>query len=78
MHTGGDIDEDTHWEALRGVFADKGYTLWEREATYHFCTPDATFDVAQNGYAYATSYRGLNENAGGMVKLYTFQLQVRV
>ncbi len=76
VHAGGDSDEHTQWEALRGVFADHGYTLWETSSTFFLVSPGESFEAAQNGYEYVTPFRDPNMG-GGMIDLYGFMFMVR-
>ncbi|KAI0762308.1 kinase-like domain-containing protein [Fomes fomentarius] len=73
VHAVGDRDKHTQWQALRSVFADHGYTLWETSSTFTLETPGEGYDAAQNGYEYATPFRDVNK-ACGMIDLYGFML----
>ncbi len=75
VHAGGDSRKHTQWEALRGVFADHGYTLWKTSSTFLLESPGDSLDAAQNGYEYATPFRD-PDKGGGMIDLYGFMFLV--
>ncbi|KAI0716119.1 kinase-like domain-containing protein, partial [Cerioporus squamosus] len=67
------LEEDAYWESLRSVFDQQGYTLWKKRSGIRVFDIPNIHDVIQNGWAYASPARTMNEVAGGAASLCMFQ-----
>ncbi|TFK87222.1 hypothetical protein K466DRAFT_586559 [Polyporus arcularius HHB13444] len=65
-------DENLYWESLRSVFAQQGYTLWKKYIFSFNILNHESF--TQNGWAYTSPARTVNEPAGGAASLCTISV----